>query len=132
VAHPFEWAFSGYSEIQNPRRKNKIIAYAELQHLLGFEHYDQLKAAHRHWVAQALKEETGAREPLWSESLAVGSEEFVEKTKAKLGIRAAGRKVIETKEQFELREPVLSYMTDFGPKNVNIGPKNTYFWNICQ
>jgi REP element-mobilizing transposase RayT len=132
VAHPFEWAFSGYSEIQNPRRKNKIIAYAELQHLLGFEHYDQLKVAHKHWVAQALKEGTGAREPQWSESIAVGTEEFVDKTKTKLGIRAAGRKVIETKEQFELREPVLSYKTDFGPKNAIIGPQNTLFWNVYQ
>jgi len=130
VAHPAQWAFHGYNEIQNPRRKNKIIAYELLQQLLGFDSYDQLKAAHKVWVTQALKAGTGVRESQWSDSIAVGSKEFVDETKARLGIRAAGRKIHETGEQFELKEAALSFNANFGSKNTIIDAKNTYFWNV--
>jgi hypothetical protein len=59
---------------------------------------------------------------------AVGSEAFVDQTKARPGIRAAGRKIHETGQQFELREAAFSYKFDFGPKNTIIDAKNTYFW----
>ena len=81
-------------------------------------------------MAQALKEGTGARESKWSESIAVGSKKFVKETKARLGIRAAGRKIHEAGEQFELKEAVLSYEADFGPENSIIDAKNTYFWDV--
>jgi hypothetical protein len=45
----------------------------------------------------------------------VGSEEFVERTKEELDIRAKGREVREMEEQFELREPGASYKGHFGP-----------------
>jgi putative transposase len=132
VAHPAEWGLNGYNEIQRPRRKNKIIAYEHLQHLLGFDNYDQLKAAHKAWVAQALKEGSGSRQSQWSESIAVGSKEFVKETKAKLRIRAAGRKIHETGEQFELKEAALSYNANLEPKNAIIDVKNTYYWKVYQ
>ena len=47
VRHPSEWHFSGYNEIQAPRRKCKLIVYEKLRDLLGFETYDQLRAGHR-------------------------------------------------------------------------------------
>jgi REP-associated tyrosine transposase len=132
MAHPAQWAFNGYNEIQSPRRKNKIIAYGLLQHLLGFDDYDHLKAAHKAWVIQALKEGAGARQSQWSESIAVGSEAFVEQTKARLGVRAAGRKIKKAEDQFELRESAFSYKVDFGAKNVDIDAKNSYFGNVFQ
>jgi putative transposase len=95
VEHPSQWPFSGYTEIQEPRRKCKLIAYDQLRNLLGFETYDQLRAAHGSWVDETLKDGHGVREDKWSESIAVGSEEFVERTKEGLGVRAKARKVRE-------------------------------------
>jgi len=31
VSHPSRWSFSGYNEIQQPRRKNVLIDYERLQ-----------------------------------------------------------------------------------------------------
>ena len=66
---------------------------------------------------------------MWSESIAVGSKEFVDRTKDDLGIRARGRKAREIDGQFELREPEAAYIGHFGGKKADIGPENTYFWN---
>lgn len=61
--------------------------------------------------------------------MAVGSEEFVERTKEELGMRAKGREVREMEGQFELREPGASYQGHFGPQKSDIGAENTYSWN---
>ncbi len=43
--------------------------------------------------------------------------------------RQKGRVVLESAEAFQLREPGVSYLVDFGPKNDDIGAENGYFWN---
>ncbi len=116
VEHPSEWPFSGYNEIQEPRRKCKLIAYDQLRDLLGFETYDQLRDAHKSWLDEALKNGERVREARWSESIAIGREEFVERTKEELGIRARGRKIREMEGQFELRELEAPYNDHFEAK----------------
>jgi putative transposase len=128
VRHPSEWPLSGYNEIQQPRRKCKLIAYDQLQGLLDFETYEQLKVAHRSWVDEALKDGRSGRDARWSESIAVGSEEFVERTKEELGIRAKSREVMEMEGQFALREPGASYGGHFEAEKSHIGLESTYFW----
>ena len=130
VGHPSEWAFSGYREIQEPRRKCALIAYEKLRELAGFVKYDQLQASHRGWVDESVGDGAGRCDRRWTRSIAVGSEEFVERTKVELGIRAKGRKVLEGGEAYQLREPQVSYPDIFGTKNADIGPENSYFWNI--
>lgn len=43
---------------------------------------------------------------------------------------ASGRKVLETKDGFEPREEVESYIANFDIKNDDIAPQNTYFGSI--
>ena len=43
--------------------------------------------------------------------------------------KAEGRVVVESAEAFQLREPGVSYLVDFGPKNDDIAAENGYFWN---
>ncbi len=57
----------------------------------------------------------------------VGSDEFVARTKNELGIRAKGRKLVESGEAFQLREPEVSYPDGFDTKNDYIGAENTFF-----
>ena len=47
VTHPAEWPYSGYNEIQEPKRKNVLINYERLREFLGFDAYDEVKIAHR-------------------------------------------------------------------------------------
>ena len=49
------------------------------------------------------------REGKWTQSIAIGSEGFVEKTRQELGIRARGRKVVDAGPAYQLREPQVSY-----------------------
>jgi len=57
------------------------------------------------------------REGKWTQSIAIGSERFVENTKQQLGIRAKGCKVVESGVAFQLRESQVAYRADFGPEN---------------
>ena len=66
----------------------------------------------------------------WTESIAVGSRFFVEKVKALLGFRAKGRDVMEGPEGHQAREGSPPYNALFGAEKDDIGPKNTYFWDI--
>jgi putative transposase len=129
VNHPSEWPFGGYKEIQKPRRKCAFIAYEKLKELAGFDTYNQLRTAHRDWVNDFLGQGRSIRDSKWTRSIAVGSEHFVHKTKKELGARAKGRVVLESAKGFQLREPGVYYLVDFGPKNVDIGAENGYFWN---
>ena len=47
ISHPSMWPFSGYNEIQKPRRKNVLIDYGRLQGLLGASTNDQLRTSHK-------------------------------------------------------------------------------------
>jgi hypothetical protein len=89
-----------------------------------------MKESHRGWVEEALAERGQGRQPRWTESIAVGSEGFIEQTKAALGIKAVGREVIGGDGVYELREPVIPYSLDSTYENGDLRQKNTYFWDI--
>jgi putative transposase len=129
VAHPSEWVFSGFREIQEPRRKCALIADERLHELTGFGTSDELRTAHRFWIEALLEDGTSVRESKWTRSIAVGSEEFIEATIESLGQRAKGRKVLDAGSALQLREPEVSYRANFGRENEDIGVENTYFWN---
>jgi putative transposase len=81
-------------------------------------------------VEESLARQGGKRESRWTESIAVGSKAFVEKTKAKLGIKAIGREVMGADGVYELRERDVSYNAIFAGENSGLRPENAYFWNI--
>ena len=84
---------------------------------------------YRHWVNESLNKRPAEREPVWSESIAVGSERFIEATREKLGYLANGRKIVEKDDTFSLREQHISYSTDFDPQNSLLRFNNAYYWN---
>jgi len=130
VEHPSLWPFCGYNEIQEPRRKNILIDYKMLQRLIGADSYDQLRNLHRGWVEEYLGDGVKMRQEEWTHSIAVGSKSFVENVKAVLGPRAGRRKVMEGREEYQLRERAGRYEVFSRAENDDIGFKNTYFWNI--
>jgi putative transposase len=128
VNHPSEWSFGGYNEIQKPRERYALIDYKRLMDLLHISTIDDLRNSHKKWVEEILKTKNYVRESKWSQSIAVGSKNFVENIKLKLGIRAKGRKVGESEESYHLREAQAPYNSDFTPENSGLSAKNTYFW----
>jgi len=132
VTHPSEWPFGGYNEIENGRERYGLVDHKSLMDLLGIGRMEELKENYRGWVEESLVVKDGRREPRWTESIAVGSEGFVEYTKATLGIKGIGREVIEKEGVCELREPETHYRLNSGNRNGDLRSQNTYYWNICD
>ena len=130
VEHPSEWPYCGYNEIQKPRSKNILIDYERLTKLLGLNSYDRVITYHKGWVDDYLGNGKNIRDEKWTRSIAVGSKGFVDRVKSILGVMALGRKSIEAGESYQLREPSIPYGANFGVKKGDIGPENTYFWNV--
>jgi hypothetical protein len=69
------------------------------------------------------------RQPRWTESIAVGNEDFVRHTKERLGIRAVGQEVVGANESYMLQEPETGYECNFSTENVGLSEENLYYWN---
>ena len=129
VTHPSEWLFAGYNEILNPRERYGLIDHESLMESLDIGTVEELKRSYTGWVEESLAVRSGGRRPQWTESIAVGSETFVEKIKGELGIKAIGREVTGKNGIYELREQDVSYNGIFARENAGLSPENTYFWN---
>ena len=111
VPHPSEWAHCGYREIQNPKKRYRIIDVQRLMRLLQIETTDDLIASHAKWIEEKLEQDGIERSPEWTESIAVGSKSFLETIKGKLRYRARGRSVLAGRHPgvHQLREPESPY-----------------------
>ena len=135
VSHPSEWTSSGYNEIQKPRNRYGLIDHQSLMNLLNIDNHEDLKELHRKWVERSLKGSNRIRESKWTQSIAVGNKQFIEKIKEQLGVRARGRKAKESKDGYQLRESQTSYGGDgnrIDKNNIinNVDIDNTSLWNI--
>jgi len=124
VRHPSEWEFSGYNEIQRPRRKCILISHETLFKLAGFPDYESFRKAHLEWVCAEIEKGENRRQPCWTESIAVGSDRFVENIQDRLATRAGGRRKRPLDHGFELRERPLPYNAVFNPENRDIETNN--------
>ena len=104
VKHASKWGFGGYNEIQSPRRKCVLIAYEKLANLSGYDDYDSFRRSHKEWVNGSLAEGNNACENQWTQSIAVGGKQFVEKIREGLGTKALGRRIREAPGGYELKE----------------------------
>jgi putative transposase len=116
--------------IPSQKRKNILVVYERLRKLLGFDSYDRLITYHKRWVEDCLENGKNIRDEKWTRSIAVGSKGFVDNVKCILGALALGRKTIQAGESYQLREPAAPYSAHLGVENGDIGPENTYFWNL--
>lgn len=92
VSHPADWPHSGYNEIMNPKTRGRRINYGCLLDSLGFKTMPELQTSYRRWVDSRLDSGIQAREPVWTESIAVGGFEFTGTMQKELGFGAKGRK----------------------------------------
>lgn len=127
VRHPKEWAVGGYREIQSPPTRYAIVNRQALLDLLGIRRLTELQQAHAGWVAEALRGASPARDPNWSQSLAVGRRSFVEAVHSALGIKARYRKVCEDGDAHILREPSAAYVVHSDGQNPGLSDESAYF-----
>jgi len=120
VAHPEDWLHSGYHEIQNPPKRYSIIDIHELMSLGGFSKPESLQKAHHEWIATELDREISLRHGYWTDSVAVGSLQYIESVQSQLGMRATGRECESVGNKFILKELVISYNGHFGIEKVTL------------
>ncbi len=78
VQHPSAWQHGGYNEIQPPLLRYALINREKLIACCDLETDEQLRKRHRQWVEESIYNGSNVRQPRWSESIAVGSERFVQ------------------------------------------------------
>ena len=132
VKHPSEWPFCGYHEIQKPKERYALIDYRGLKETFGFREIDEFTESYRGWIDDELTKVRRFRDPKWTESIAVGSESFVNSTKELLGADGIGRKVREREDTFELREHTIPYNAILGHGNAVLSHENRYLWECID
>lgn len=80
VGHPAQWPWGGYPELMGLRKRYRLLDQDRLIERLGCRAADFGEEYERS-LAEVLANNDRARDPKWTESLAVGSHEFVEKMK---------------------------------------------------
>ena len=105
-----------------------IAGIDQLLELLNIDHYQSFQQLHRQWVEEELQRDQLQRDPSWSESIAVGSEAFVKKTKELLRSRAHSRKCQPIGDRYHLKEPEIVYQVHLGPEKLQLRLDNSYFW----
>ena len=129
VKHPAQWQHGGYNETQNPPQRYALINREKLIACCGLGSDVRLRECHREWVEASLNGDGNVRQPEWTESLAVGSEGFVEGVLEELAVQGRGRKVAQGTDHYELREPVADYNVDLSAENAPLSIENGFPWN---
>jgi len=91
VSHPREWEISGYHEIQSPRQRKGIVDHKTLCGLVDISTIERLQHAHKNWVDETQTQ--SRRDPVWTESVAVGDEHFLANLKMRLGPKGMHRQI---------------------------------------
>lgn len=113
VDHPSKWEVGGYHEIQAPPVRYRVIDRDAVADVLEIGGQVALQACHRAWVEEALRTGEASRyDPWWTQSVAVGSEGFVERVQIELGIRGRGRRMERRDGATRLSEAYAAYRID--------------------
>jgi len=78
VTHPAQWPCCSYSEWFGSRRRYGVVDCHECLRVLGGRNLEQFRAHYEALICARLAKDVMAREPHWTESIAVGSRPFVE------------------------------------------------------
>ncbi|MDH3561440.1 MAG: transposase [Gammaproteobacteria bacterium] len=110
VDHPSEWVHAGYSEIQSLPERYRCIDVPALAAILGFADADRLREGLREWVDQALAQGDLVRQPVWTESIAVGQRDYLDAIGRELTVSHPGRAIEEAGDCLCLSEEPNAYL----------------------
>ena len=109
VTDPADWTASGYHETQHPRRRGARLDHPRLCELLGFDTLGQLQHARRERVAERIAAGVDLRDPVWTESVAVGSLDYTLLMRRALAYSNPGREPHPEPDGWSLREHPARY-----------------------
>jgi putative transposase len=117
VAHPRQWAWVGYHELIGARKRYRMIDLDRLCQHLGTGSLDELRAnlnvSLEDWIAR----DRVQRESYWTESLAIGSQGFVERMAPQVKWRQETETFKCSDDLWVLRESEVPYNPKRGRKS---------------
>jgi putative transposase len=78
VQHPSEWPWCGYHELIGKRQRFRLLDIECLVEMLGLRDRQSLAEIHQQRIMESIQKKCYVREPLWTESIAVGSKAFLD------------------------------------------------------
>jgi len=81
VTHPKDWRWCGYHELMGIRKRYRLLNPDRLLESLEIANLSAFRGLYEEAIARRIREKQLAREAHWTESLAVGSQTFVEDAK---------------------------------------------------
>jgi len=158
VKHPKDWEFCGYNEILNPPKRYRLIDRKALLSCSKISDPAEFKTYYKDLLAYTLKHGSLKRESIWTNSLAVGSREYIEQNQDKFGkrykmnvqtappfnVKRYGEVRLKTnsdsnaiantqgkdcQEDYVIRETQNAYNAVFDPENWVLRGENAIDWN---
>jgi len=110
VRHPEYWMHGGYAELQAPAYRYKRVDYESLLQLLDISSVEQMRQIRARWIAAELRRGQPVRKPEWTESVAVGSETYINSILQQLKIRNPSRRLEKADEFCVLHDTRSNYI----------------------
>ena len=104
VEHPSQWRHSGYAETLTPRSRYQRLDLEILSALMGAASVESHCRHRAAWVDTQLSDSELVRNPVWTETVAVGNYEFVDEIHSQLKTKNPRRKVVVNEEECCLRD----------------------------
>jgi putative transposase len=133
VGHPREWPYCGFSELareiaESPtrlRRRSLLVDTDALMELSGVPDPLAMYVKRCEWIDAAIRKGRPERDPVWTESLAVGSDGYLRSFAAGLGNKIGSTEIVTgdvSKDVTALRRTRGNPIIVFGPKNAELRP----------
>lgn len=114
VRHPRDWEVSGYNEIQKPWQRKGVIDFELLMNLLNTQSHEELAKLQNRLLDMEI--DNVKRNPIWTESAAVGDDNYLQELKYALGARGYHRQIVDEYGSNVLKEQNSCYLPTSGPK----------------
>jgi putative transposase len=79
VKHPAQWRWCGYDELTGRRPRYRLLNTGRLMQTLGYNSLEEFKPVYDELIRSKIESDDLKRAPCWTEALAVGSREFINK-----------------------------------------------------
>ena len=117
VPHPSQWGWCGYAELMGERQRYRLLDVKQMLKWCGADSLEGFRDNYRYVISEAVEKHELAREPWWTESIAVGRESFVRGIE-ELTTRRREMLVEETTpSHWTLREAGVAYNAFSRPKS---------------
>ncbi len=117
VSHPSQWRWCGYDELTGRRQRYRLLDLDCVSKWLGGMDRPTLFREYRQAIERAIEDRDLARNPIWTEGLAVGSREFIGQVCGRIRNRARFRMDEVTAGIWTVRDPRPAYSPFPGGKN---------------